>query len=424
MKREPRVLWIDATAGASGDMILGALVDAGVPLRVVRETVERLGVEGWKLSSRRVRRATLSARFVRVSIGGPARDDAHVHHGEKVGKAHGRTKRSLFAILRRAKLPGPVYRHAAETFERLFHAEAKAHGLPVERVHLHEAGAVDALVDVVGVAAAVRHLAPRRIVVSPVATGSGTVRCAHGIFPVPVPAVVELLHGVPVTGEALDGERLTPTGAALLATLADSWGPLPAMRPLASGTGAGARDPSDRPNVVRAVLGEERDPAEGGRAHPTVVTIECAVDDATPQAVAWALERVREAGALEAYALPATMKKGRPGHHLTVLVRPGGEEGIASLLLRETTSLGVRFRTESRVELARRVESVRTRWGPVRVKIGSLDERDVNAWPEYEDCAAVARAHGVPLADVQREALRLQGGTPPRVRTGPRRGDS
>ncbi len=401
--RKARILWIDAGAGAAGDMILGALVDLGVPHRVVREAAASLRLEGWTLSSRRVTRATLAARQVRVRVAGAARDDAHLHHGDPPG-GHGRTRRAIFAILNRSGLSAPVRKRAVRAFERLFEAEAKVHGTTPDRVHLHEAGAVDALVDVVGVAAAVEHLGPDRIVVSPVTPGSGTVRAAHGVLPVPVPAVVEMLRGVPVTGEALRGERLTPTGTALLVTLADAWGPIPAMRPRASGIGAGSLDDPDRPNVVRAVLGE----ATGDDATPAVAVLSTTVDDATPQSLAFALERLLESGALDATVTPLVMKKGRPGHRVTVLARPADLDRVGEVLLRETGSLGLRFRIESRIELERRHVTVRTRFGPIRVKIGSRDGVEIRAWPEYEDCVRAARRHGVTLEAVQREALRVR----------------
>lgn len=399
--RGARILWIDAGAGAAGDMILGALVDLGVPLRVVREAATSLRLEGWTLSSRRVTRATLAARQLRVRVAGAARDDAHLHHGDPP-HGHGRTRRAILAILNRSGLAKPVRARAVRAFERLFEAEAKVHGTTADRVHLHEAGAVDALVDVVGVSAAVEHLAPDRIVVSPVTPGSGTVRAAHGVLPVPVPAVVEMLRGVPVTGDTLRGERLTPTGAALLVTLADVWGPIPAMRPHASGIGAGSLDDPDRPNVVRAVLGDE----EGDGAAARVVVLSATVDDATPQSLAFAVERLLEAGALDATVTPLVMKKGRPGHRVEALARPEDLDAIAEVLLRETGSLGLRYRIESRIELERKHEMVRTRFGPIRVKIGSRDGVEIRSWPEYEDCARAARRHGVPLEAVQREALR------------------
>lgn len=399
-----RILWIDAGAGAAGDMILGALVDLGVPLGVVREAAASLRLEGWTLSARRVSRASLAARQVRVRVAGTSKDDAHVHHGNPP-RGHGRTRRAILGTLNRSGLAQPVRVRAVRAFERLFEAEAKVHGTAPDRVHLHEAGAVDALIDIVGVSAAVEHLAPDRIVVSPVTVGSGTVRAAHGLLPVPVPAVVELLRSVPVTGDPLRGERLTPTGAALLVTLADAWGPIPAMRPLASGVGAGSLDDPDRPNVVRAVVGEEA----GEGASPRVAVLSATVDDAAPQVLAFAIERLLEAGALDATVAPLVMKKGRPGHCLTALARPEDLDAVAEVLLRETGSLGLRYRFESRIELERKHERVRTRFGPIRVKIGSRDGVEFQAWPEYEDCARAARRHAVPLKDVQRAALRARG---------------
>lgn len=399
-----RILWIDATAGAAGDMLLGALVDLGVPLSVVREAASALPISGFTLSSRRVSRGGIAAKRVHVRVAGKRRDDEHLHPEREASKGHGRNLAGIRRVLERGRLDPRVRKRALDVFSRLFEAEGKVHGLSPSRVHLHEAGAVDALVDVVGVAAAVEALGVDRIVVSPVTTGRGTVRSAHGILPVPAPAVLELLRGVPVSGVDAEGERLTPTGAALLVCLADGWGPHPRMVQEGAGTGAGSLDDPLRPNVVRVVLG--RAPAEdAGTGSPEIEVLTAAIDDAPPQVVAFAVERLLAEGALDAYAAPVVMKKGRLGQEVTVLARPEDGDRLARILLSETTTLGLRRRRESRVELDRRVERVATRWGKVSVKIGILDGTEIQAWPEYEECAKIARARGIPLREIQREVL-------------------
>jgi uncharacterized protein (TIGR00299 family) protein len=390
MKRGARTLYIDATAGASGDMLLGAFVDLGVPLASIRRAVA--GLRGVRLSSGRVRRSGLAARRVHVRI---------------AAKDIGRDLRDVRALVAARKVAPAVRERALRVFRRLFDAEARAHGAPVDRVHLHEAGALDAIVDIVGACVALAHLAPSRVVVSPVTTGSGTVTCQHGLYPVPGPATTFLLRGVPLTGAEAHGERLTPTGAALLTELADSWGGPPRGRIVAVGHGAGDHDFPDRPNVLRMLLVEADSfavpaaPAGDGG----VLVLEFNVDDEMPQRLAYANERLFEAGALEVYTTPVLMKKGRTGHQVTVLARPEDRDELASIILRETSTLGLRYRTEGRIELDRAIRKVATPYGPVRVKVGSGAGVPTRAWPEYEDCAALARRLEVPLRDVQQAAL-------------------
>ncbi len=399
--KDARVLWIDGSAGASGDMILGALVDLGVPLAAIRRAVSALPVRDFRLSSRRVARAGLAGRKVdvRVTRKQPARDF-----------------RDIRRILEGGKLAPPVRERALAVFRRLFQAEAEAHGVAPDRVHLHEAGAVDAIVDVVGACFGISWIDPGRIVVSRLTIGHGTVRCEHGLFPVPTPATALLVRGVPVTGGEVEEERLTPTGAAILTTLADSWGPMPALRPETIGWGAGTRDFQGIPNLLRMVVGTAD--GSGTLRRREVVAMELTVDDAPPQTIAYASERLQDAGALEVFTAPVHMKKGRAGHHVTVLCRDQDLDRLATVAFRETTTLGVRFRHEGRIELERKLERVKTRYGAVRVKVGLLDGRPVQAWPEYEDCAGLARRHGVPLKEIQREALRAHGTARPKSRGG------
>lgn len=395
MKRPARWLYVDATQGASGDMLLGALVDLGVPLAGLRRVLQTLPIRGWTIRSRRIVRAGLRLRKVDVGV------KKHVH---------GRGLAEIESICRRGKLPDRVRRRALAVFRRLIEAEAEVHGVAVDEVHLHEAGGTDAIVDVVGTCLGLERLDVERIVVSPMTTGFGEVRCDHGVYPVPGPATARLVRGAPVRGGEIEAERLTPTGAALLTTIADEWGPPPPMRPLAEGYGAGARDLGSSPNALRMTLGT----VDGTHATAEVVVLECNVDDATPQCVAHAMERLLEAGALDAFTTAVTMKKGRVGHQLTVLGRTDTAQRLVDLMLKETTTLGVRFRTELRVELERSVERVETRYGKVPVKIGARHERVLRVWPEYESCAALAARHDVSLWEVQRAALEAHARLRPR----------
>ncbi|MBZ5639844.1 MAG: nickel pincer cofactor biosynthesis protein LarC [Acidobacteriia bacterium] len=407
MSRPERTLYVDATAGAAGDMILGALIDLGVPLSKIRAALRTLPFRGWTLASRRVVRTGLSALQAVVRV---------------TDSADERGWREIRRIVGRGRLASPVRARALRIFRRLVEAEAEAHGKAPDEVHLHEAGAIDAIVDVVGTSVALHELAPDRIVVSRMTTGSGRVVCRHGSYPVPGPATAVLVRGAPITGDGAEGERLTPTGAAILTTVADAWGTLPAGRIVATGHGAGEREFDDRPNVLRMVLVETDGASAPPPAANDVVVIEVTLDDAPPQVVAYAAERLFAEGALEVFTTPVHMKKGRSGHLLTVLARPDRLDALAGVVLRETPTLGLRYRREGRIELDRRTATVTTPFGRVRLKEGLLGGSPIKAWPEYEDCARLARSRGVPLKRVQEAALLAfrRAGAPARGRA-PRR---
>jgi uncharacterized protein (TIGR00299 family) protein len=392
MGKSERLLFIDASAGASGDMILGALVDLGVPLARIRRAIEGLEIDGWSLRSRKIDRCGIAGRKVDVRIR---------------GKEPGRGWRDLKRIVDGADLDRPVKRNALAIFRRLIEAEAEAHGRPLLKVHLHEAGSADAIIDVVGACVGIAHLAPKRIVVSRMTTGYGSVTCDHGEYPVPGPATLLLTRGAPVRGGEIEVERLTPTGAAILTYLADEWSDLPAMKPLAVGYGAGDRDLGRTPNMLRMVLGDAADPlSEGGGE---VVVIECAVDDSTPQELAYASDMLLRGGALDVHTAAVIMKKGRCGHLLTVLARPGQHEKLARMIFEQTSTIGLRYRRDRRIELERASHRVKTEYGEVAVKISSLDGEVMQCWPEYDDCARLARRNEVPLRRVQQAALSAAG---------------
>jgi uncharacterized protein (TIGR00299 family) protein len=372
-------------------MILGALVDLGVPLEVLRLALEPLPLDGWTLASRKIERRALTGTKVDVGV----QDEAPA-----------RTWRDIETIIDHPSLAPRVRERSLAIFRRLIEAEAEVHGTTFERAHLHEAGATDAIVDIVGACVGIEHLGVDEIVVSEMTTGFGDVRCAHGTYPVPAPATLLLLRGVPVRAGEIEDERLTPTGAAVLTTLADRWARMPPMRPDSVGYGAGSRDLGRTPNLLRMVVGHaESSLTEFDAIRGEVAVLECTMDDATPQALSFAARRLLDAGAVDVHTTPVTMKKGRQGHHLTVLARPDDLSRIARMVLSDTTTLGLRFRFEERLELERRILRVETRFGLIEVKVGSLNGDVLRVWPEYDTCAALADRHAVPLWDVQQAAL-------------------
>ena len=382
--------YFDCFNGAAGDMILGALIDAGCPLEALQDVVAKLSLPGVSLAAEKVQRHGLAATLARVQVE-PGSQKAYRHLPE------------IVRIIAAAGLETQVAEKAKLVFERLAQSEACAHGIAVEKVHFHEVGAADAIVDIVCACAGLAVLGVERVGCSPIPTGSGTVTCQHGILPVPAPATAHLLRGVPVTGGDEVGELTTPTGAALLTTLADEFGPLPAMTIEAVGYGAGAREGQTRANLLRLFVGKRAAPDIGEQ--DTVAVLEAQVDDATGQSLGYACERLLEAGALDAYIVPIIMKKGRPGQLLTALCRPGDVPKLEALIFAETSTFGVRRYEARRAKLARRHVTVETRYGPIRVKLGERGGEIAQAWPEYEECVTAARKAGVPLQEVQQAAL-------------------
>ena len=388
----------DCFSGASGNMLLGALLEVGASARAVRAELAALPVKGLALRTHKVARHSLSATYVRFES-----DEDHHPHGRDGDQGHAhRSYRKIRGILRRARLSRGVKEKSERVFHKLASVEAKIHGVAIDDVHFHEIGAVDTLGDVIGVCAALESLAPRRISCSPVAVGHGTVKTAHGELPLPAPATLELLRGVPTYPANVAWETITPTGAALLATLVDEYGPMPAGVPAEQGFGAGNDRPGPMPNVLRAVLSEP----ESGISADVVAVVETNLDDMSPEALAFLVERLMEEGALDVSLSPLSMKKGRPGQLLRVLARPSERDAISRRILLESSAIGVRSTLMPRLVLEREMRQVRTRFGRIAVKVVKDPRGKPRATPEYEDCARAARRHRVPLLDVYRSAER------------------
>jgi uncharacterized protein (TIGR00299 family) protein len=396
-----RVAYFDCQAGASGDMVLGALVDAGWPLAELEAALRALGVPGWRVSAAPVERGGLRGTHLRVETD-PARRFPHLS--------------AMLETLERGHLAPPVRDQAGAVLRRLAEAEGRVHGVPVEAVHFHEVGALDTLVDVVGAVAGLAALGIERLAVSPLPLGGGTVETAHGRLPVPAPATVELCRGFPVFDNGVRSEVLTPTGAALLTTLARP-GPIPAMTLEATGWGAGTRE-LPVPNLLRILIGQAS-PAPGpvgaaGPARETLASLETTIDDLQPQLYEPLIDRLLQAGALDVHLAPVIMKRSRPGTVVSVLAPPDRVEVLGRVLFEETTTIGVRWHEVRRRRLPRETVQVTTPYGEVAVKVSRLDGRPVTVTPEFEEVRRLAGARGLPVRvvlDAARAAARsLQAG--------------
>ncbi len=385
-----KIAYLDCSCGISGNMCLGALLDAGVPLERIEAALARLPVHGYRLRAERVLRRGISAMHVEVELD---ESERHPHRGLS----------DVLDVIGSAGLPAPVAERSAAVFRSLAEAEAKVHGTDVERVHFHEVGAVDAICDIVGTVAGLSELGIERLLFSTVRLGGGTVEVAHGVLPVPAPATAELLKGLPTAGGPVQMELATPTGAAILKTLGEPSPDWPAMVVHSIGYGAGGRDPREAPNVLRLIVGETA--PEGTTESDYVCVLETNLDDMTGEQVGYCMEKLAEAGALDAFTTPVQMKKNRPGVQVTVLCEPGRLRAAEEVLWRHTTTLGVRRSLWQRSKLAREVRTARTPWGEVRVKLARLGGEVVRCKPEYEDCRALAEANGVTLEEVCRAAL-------------------
>ena len=413
-----RVLYLDGFSGISGDMLLGAFLDAGLPIEALRTALGSLAVSGYSIAAEPVLRAGVSAtRFVVQEDGGPGHEHSHAHVDEQ-GRVHvhshahdhepGHHHNSLpeiRALIDASSLSQSGKTRAKALFQRLADAEARIHQMPIEEVHLHEVGELDSIIDIVGAVFAMEWAGADRIVCSPLNVGGGTVKSAHGIFPVPAPATLALLGDAPIYSGSIQKELVTPTGALLATGYADSFGPIPPMTIEKIGYGAGTRDNEGTPNVLRILIGQSTERPHSER----VVVIECEIDDMNPQLFGTAMERLYAAGALEVFYVPVQMKKNRPGTLLTVVGRPDQRGTLTDVIFRETTTIGLRYTEVERECLEREIVSVETSLGQVRFKLASRGGRVINATPEFEDCAALARAHNIAVKDVQALALQAYG---------------
>ena len=392
----------DCFNGAAGDMIVAALLDAGADAGRLRERLDGLRVGGYSLAIEKVNKQGLAATRFQVALDeSAARPHRHLKH--------------IVEIVEHAELPRGVKDKATWIFTRLAEAEAAVHGTTVDKVHFHEVGAVDAIVDIVGAVVALDLLGIERVVCSPLPPGSGTVVCEHGVLPVPAPATAYLLRNVPLASSDEPGELVTPTGAAILTTLAAEFGPMPGMRMRAAGYGAGSREGRTRPNVLRVLIGDADDAGDTD----SITVLETNLDDVTPQVVGHCVEKLLAAGALDVYTVPIQMKKQRPGVLLTVLCAAAKAAALERILFAETTTLGIRRHQAMRTKMLRQIDTVETPFGPIRMKIASRGDL-VTAAPEYEDCKAAAERHGAALRTVMAAAQSawLTGSPPPPLPTG------
>jgi pyridinium-3,5-bisthiocarboxylic acid mononucleotide nickel chelatase len=440
-----RIAYLDCFAGIAGDMFLGALIDAGVPLQVLQDATAVLGV-GASLRIEKVDRSGISCTKVHVLEGDHIAEQPieqqqiktasytqqpRTQHEHKIGHAHthdhehthadsaththddhshphthGRSLTAIRSLIQAAPLAAPVKQTAIRTFELLGQSEAKIHNVPIDDIHFHEVGAVDAIVDIVAASAGIHHLNVGAWYCSPINVGSGTVVCAHGTFPVPAPATADLLRGAPTYSAHVQQELVTPTGAALIRALDPTFGPQPAMCVEIIGYGAGTRNSRDFPNVLRLSVGEASEAvAAQSSGSGSVTVLETALDDISPQVLAHVAEAALAIGALDVMLTPVIMKKGRPGTLLTVLCNPSSSQALEQLILRETTTLGLRIRQDRRSCLDRSYATVSTPYGDIRIKIGSLSGEELNAAPEFEDCRAAAARHQTTVKQVQQAAI-------------------
>jgi uncharacterized protein (TIGR00299 family) protein len=381
-----KLLYLDCFAGISGDMLLGALLDLGVPEALLRAELAKLLLHGYRVEVRRVTKQHLAA----------TKFDCDAGHGH-----HHRGLSDITAIIEQSTLAGKVKRRAISVFNRLGTAEAKVHGIPVEQVHFHEIGAVDSIVDIVGACVALEALGVEKVVAAPPPLGSGVVETAHGRFPIPAPATLELLRGIPTRDSGEATELVTPTGAALLVEFCAEFGPIPAMVVEKVGYGAGTRDLAKTPNVLRAILG-----TAGTDSADTVAVLEANIDDMNPQWFGELMDRLLTTGALDVFLTSVQMKKNRPGTMLTVLCAPADADRFADVVLTHTTSFGVRIHEARRRILAREIVRVTTPFGEIEVKVGRLAGKVVTRAPEYESCKRAAALHNVAVKHVYQAAQR------------------
>ena len=412
-----RVLYFDCFSGIAGDMVLGALLDAGLPFEELKAALGSLAIDGYEIAAERVLRAGVSATKFRVieqhSTGAGQHSTGAAQHPAGVtqhaaGATHSHPHRhlkSIYNLIDRSGLSADGRARAKELFQRLGEAEAAIHQMPIEKVHLHEVGALDSIIDIVGAVFALEWVGADRIVCSALNVGGGTVQSAHGLFPVPAPATLKLLRDTPVYSGKVQKELVTPTGALIATSYASAFGPMPQMTVETIGYGAGDRDEPGTPNVLRVVIGRAADRPEGDR----VVVIECEIDDMNPQIFGVVMDQLYAAGALEVFYVPVQMKKNRPGTLLTVIAAPEKRPALADIIFRETTTIGLRHYEVDRECLRREIVSIDTPLGAIRFKVAWRDGRVVNAVPEFEDCARIAAAGNLSVKEVQAIAVQAYG---------------
>ena len=408
------MLYFDCFSGASGDMVLGALLDLGLPLDALKSALGSLAIEYGEVTAERVSRAGVAAtKFKLVERANAAADHGHHRHDHAGHQHHDHAGHhhdhhhslsEIAAAIRRSALSAEGKDRAIHLFQRLAEAEAAIHQIPVERVHLHEVGALDSIVDIVGAVYGFEWFGIDDIAASPLNVGGGMVKCAHGTFPVPAPATAALLKGTPVYSTGVQMELVTPTGALLITGYAREFGPLPAMTMDAVGYGAGDRDLKDTPNVLRVLRGER----SAAAADERLVALECEIDDMNPQLFGPLMDGLYAAGALDVFYTAVMMKKNRPGTLVTVLARPDRRDAIVDRLFRESTTIGVRYRDLHRARLDRVMETVETPYGAVRFKVARRGNEILNASPEFDDCVRLAAERGVPIKDVQAAAIKAR----------------
>ena len=452
-----RTLYFDCFSGAAGDMIIGALLDCGADFDTLNTAMKGLGVEGLHVHAKKIVKAGITATKFDVHGHDHGHDhhhhhdhdhghshshnhDHHHHHDHNHGHSHShshshdhdhhhhdhdhghehhhhdhghdhhhdhphRGLKEINEIIDKADLPEAVKAASRETFQRIGEAEAAVHGVDIQTIHFHEVGAIDSIADVIGANLCLHMLGVDEVYASPLHVGAGTVKCAHGVMPVPAPATALLLKGIPTYGGDVQGELVTPTGAALLAQWVKDFGSMPAMSIESAGYGAGTKDLPDRPNVIRAMIGE----SQAESSAETIRVIEANIDDMNPEIYPAAICALLEAGAKDAFITPILGKKGRPAHTITALAAPSDEAACCDVILSHTTTLGLRIREERRIVLDRNWETAATPWGDVRVKIGARNGTILSRSPEYDDCARIAKEAGVPVLRVFEAAMRGKG---------------
>ena len=389
-----KIAYFDCFAGASGDMILGSLIDAGLELDQLKGELAKLHLTHYDLQVKKVVKKGVGGCQAVVVV-----DEDHHHH-------HHRHLADIKSIIAQSDLENSIRQKSIAIFTRLAEAEAKVHQTTIEQIHFHEVGAMDAIIDVVGAVAGIAALGIQKIVCSPLHLGSGTVACAHGVLPVPAPATAELVKGKPVYSTGVVGELLTPTGAAILTTLAADFGPMPAMSVEKVGYGAGTSEPAI-PNLLRVMIGQTAEKVKEVEMEQVAV-IETNIDDMNPQMYDYLIKKILKLGAMDIFLTPVQMKKNRSGTLLTIICQPQRVDEFSDFLLRETTTIGLRWRIDNRIKAHRTIQAIQTQYGAINFKVAKIGHRTINVAPEYEDCKRAALESGVPLKQVM-EDVRARG---------------